>query len=38
MFEARSPAAGVELHLDAVPSLEKADNIGNIGVVAAQAP
>jgi hypothetical protein len=28
----------VVLHLDAVPSLKKSDNIANIGVVAAKAP
>ena len=33
-----STCGGVVLHLDAVPSLKKADNIANIGVVAAQAP
>lgn len=38
IFEARSPAAGVVLHLNAVPSLKKGDNIANIGVVAAKAP
>ncbi len=38
IFEARAPAAGVILHLDAVPSLKKGDNIANIGVVAAKAP
>ncbi len=36
--EARAPAAGVVLHLNAVPSLKKGDNIANIGVVAAKAP
>jgi len=38
IFEARAPAAGVVLHLNAVPSLKKEDNIANIGVVAAKAP
>jgi uncharacterized protein len=38
IFEARAPAAGVVLHLNAVPSLKKGDNIANIGVVAAHAP
>jgi predicted deacylase len=38
IFEARAPAAGVVLHLNAVPSLKKGDNIANIGVVAAKAP
>ena len=36
--EPRAPAAGVILHLNAVPSLKKGDNIANIGVVAAKAP
>jgi predicted deacylase len=36
--EPRAPAAGVILHLDAVPSLKKGDNIANIGVIAASAP
>jgi uncharacterized protein len=38
ILEARAPVAGVILHLDAVPSLKKGDNIANIGVVAAHAP
>ena len=38
IFEVRAPAAGVVLHLNAVPSLKKGDNIANIGVVAAKAP
>ncbi len=38
IFEARAPAAGVVLHINAVPSLKKGDNIANIGVVAAKAP
>jgi predicted deacylase len=37
IFEARAPVAGVVLHLNAVPSLKKGDNIANIGVVAAKA-
>jgi predicted deacylase len=36
--EPRAPTAGVILHLDAVPSLKKGDNIANIGVLAAKAP
>jgi predicted deacylase len=36
--EPRAPNAGVILHLDAVPSLKKGDNIANIGVLAAKAP
>jgi predicted deacylase len=38
LFEARAPVAGVVLHLDALPTLKKGDNIANIGVVAAHAP
>ncbi len=38
ILEARAPAAGVILHLNAVPSLKKGDNIADIGVVAAKAP
>jgi predicted deacylase len=38
IFEPRAPTAGVILHLDAVPSLKKGDNIANIGVLAAKAP
>jgi predicted deacylase len=34
----RAPAAGVILHIDAVPSLKKGDGIANIGIVAANAP
>jgi predicted deacylase len=33
IFEARAPAAGVILHINAVPSLKKGDNIADIGVV-----
>jgi uncharacterized protein len=36
--EPRAPVAGVILHVNAVPSLRKGDNIANIGVVAAKAP
>jgi len=36
--EPRAPVAGVILHVDAVPTLKKGDNIANIGVVAAKAP
>jgi len=36
--EPRAPVAGVILHLDAVPSLKKGDNIANIGVIAANVP
>jgi predicted deacylase len=38
ILEARAPAAGVILHVNAVPSLKKGDNIANIGIVAAKAP
>jgi uncharacterized protein len=38
IFEARAPVSGVVLHINAVPSLKKGDNIANIGVVAARAP
>jgi predicted deacylase len=38
LFEARAPVSGVVLHICAVPSMKKGDNIANIGVVAAKAP
>src|ERR1700686_1840598 len=38
ILEARAPAAGVILHVNAVPSLKKGDNIADIGVVAEKAP
>lgn len=38
ILEARAPATGVILHINAVPSLKKGDNIANIGVIAAHAP
>jgi uncharacterized protein len=38
ILDARAPEAGVILHINAVPSLKKGDNIADIGVVAAQAP
>jgi predicted deacylase len=38
IFEARAAVSGVVLHINAVPSLKKGDNIANIGVVAAKAP
>lgn len=38
ILEPRAPVSGVILHLDALPSLKKGDNIANIGVVAARAP
>ncbi len=36
--EARAPVSGVILHINAVPSLKKGDNIADIGVIAAHAP
>jgi uncharacterized protein len=38
ILDARAPEAGVILHINAVPSLKKGDNIADIGVIAAQAP
>jgi predicted deacylase len=38
LFEARSPVSGIVLHICAVPSMKKGDNIANIGVPAAKAP
>jgi uncharacterized protein len=38
IFEAHAPVSGVILHICAVPSMKKGDNIANIGVVAAKAP
>ena len=38
ILEPRAPEAGVVLHVNAVPSLKKGDNIANLGVVAARAP
>jgi predicted deacylase len=38
ILEARAPSSGVILHVNAVPSLKKGDNIADIGVVAAKAP
>jgi uncharacterized protein len=36
--EPRAPVSGVVLHVNAVPSLKKGDNIADIGVVASHAP
>jgi predicted deacylase len=36
--EPRAPVAGVILHVNALPTVKKGDNIANIGVVAAHAP
>jgi len=38
IFEARAPASGIILHICAVPSMKKGDNIANIGVIASKAP
>ncbi len=38
ILEPRAPVAGVILHVNAVPSLKKGDNIANLGVVALKAP
>ena len=38
VYEPRAPVSGVVLHVCAVPSMSKGDNIANIGVVAAKAP
>jgi predicted deacylase len=36
--EPRAPVSGVVLHVNAVPSLKKGDNIADLGVVAAHTP
>jgi hypothetical protein len=38
ILEARAPVSGVILHVNAVPSLKKGDNIADIGVIASKAP
>jgi len=38
ILEVRAPVSGVVLHINAVPSLKKGDNIVDIGVVASYAP
>ena len=38
ILEVRAPISGVVLHINAVPSLKKGDNIVDLGVVAAHAP
>jgi predicted deacylase len=38
IYEVRAPVSGVLLHICAVPSMKKGDNIASIGVVAAKAP
>lgn len=37
IFEARAPASGVVLHICAVPSMKKGDDVANIGAIAAAA-
>jgi len=37
-LEIRAPISGVMLHINAVPSLKKGDNMADIGAIAAQAP
>ena len=36
--EPRAPVSGVVLHVNAVPSLKKGDNIADLGVIASHAP
>ena len=38
ILEPRAPISGVILHVNAVPSLKKGDNIADIGAIAAKAP
>lgn len=38
IMEPRAPVTGVVLHVNAVPSLKKGDNIADLGVVASHAP
>jgi len=38
ILEPRAPEAGVVLHLNAVPSLKKGDNIADLGIVASKTP
>jgi predicted deacylase len=38
ILEVRAPVSGVVLHINAVPSLKKGDNIVDIGVVASYVP
>jgi predicted deacylase len=38
ILEVRAPVSGVILHVNAVPSLKKGDNIADIATVAAHAP
>jgi len=36
--DVRAPVSGVILHINAVPSLKKGDNLADIGIVASRAP
>jgi len=36
--EPRAPVSGIVLHVNALPSLKKGDNIADLGVPAAKAP
>ena len=38
ILEARAPVSGVILHINAVPSLKKGDNIADVGAIATHAP
>ena len=38
ILDARAPATAVVLHINAVPSLKKGDNIADLGIVATHAP
>jgi uncharacterized protein len=38
IFEARAPVSGIVLHICAVPSMKKGDNIADIGVITTKAP
>ena len=38
ILEPRAPISGVILHVNAVPSLKKGDNIADLGVPASHAP
>jgi hypothetical protein len=38
ILEARAPVSGIILHINAVPSLKKGDNIADIAVIAAHDP
>ena len=38
VFEAHSPASGVVLYINALPSMKKGETVANIGVIASRAP